>query len=216
MLRCYNWLSLFLFPAFCTYCKDLIRARKALCPTCMQMIKSLASTKISITEKYQIPIYTVGAYQEPLKQLVLAKLYGDKLACYYMAQLMYEQIAMLQVDYLVPIPLHWTRYAKRGYNQSEEIAHYLSRKMGVPMLKVLKRTKQTPFQSCFDKVGRQKNMQDAFQLVMPEHKRKEFSYKRLVLIDDVMTTGATLHAAGRALLALKPLGLSAVVLARTH
>ena len=182
----------------------------------MQTIKPLATVKLTLTQKYQMPIYAVGAYQEPLRQLILAKAYQDKLACYYMAQLMFEYMGgQLQADYLVPIPLHWTRYAKRGYNQSGEIAHYLSGWSGIPMLDALKRTKRTPFQSQFNKEGRQENVQNAFILNLSDDKRKQLRYKQFILVDDLMTTGATLHAAGRTLLPLRPLGIKGVVLART-
>ncbi len=208
--------ALLLFPAFCTYCKDLLSARNALCAHCAQAIKPLASIKLTLTQKYQMPIYAVGAYQEPLRQLILAKSYQDKLACYYMAQLMFKQVSgHLQADYLVPIPLHWTRYAKRGYNQSCEIAHYLSGWSGIPILHALKRTKRTPFQSQFNKEGRQENLCDAFILNLSDQQLKELRYKQFILVDDVMTTGATLHAAGRRLLPLKPLGIKGMVLART-
>ncbi len=182
----------------------------------MQAIKPLATVKLTLTQKYQMPVSTVGVYQEPLRQLILAKSYQDKLACYYMAQLIFEQMGrQLQADYLVPIPLHWTRYAKRGYNQSSEIVYYLSRWSGIPILNALKRTKRTPFQSQLKKEGRKQNLKDAFILNLSDQQLKELKYKQLLLVDDVMTTGATLHAAGRMLLPLKPLGLQAIVCART-
>ncbi len=212
----WHTVGLFLFPAFCTYCKDLLCRRDALCVRCKQAIKPLVTVKLTLTQKYQMPVHAVGAYQEPLRQLILAKSYQDKLACYYMAQLMYEHMGnQLQADYLVPIPLHWTRYAKRSYNQSVEIARYLSRWSGIPILNALKRIKRTPFQAQFDKVGRQENVHNAFTLHLSDAKRTACMFKQFMLIDDVMTTGATLHAAGRVLLPLKPLGLRALVCART-
>lgn len=206
-----------LFPAFCTSCKDLLLERKALCVDCIKEIKPLVSTKLIITQKYEMEVHAVGAYQEPLRQLVLAKSYQDRLACYYMAQLIFEHTVCkeLAADYLVPIPLHWTRYAKRGYNQSVEIANHLSRLTGLPILHALKRVKRTPFQMQFDKEKRKTNVQDAFCLALRKDQYEQVMYKRLILIDDVMTTGATLHAAGRQLLLLKPLSIRAVVFART-
>lgn len=206
-----------LFPAYCTACHDLLAERKALCFACIKEIKPLVSAKLTITQKYQMEIYAVGAYQEPLRQLIVAKSYHDKLACYYMAQLIFEHVMQNQLtaDYLVPIPLHWTRYAKRGYNQSVEIVNYLSRWTGIPVLQPLKRIKRTPFQMQFDKEGRKNNVNDAFQLILSDEQQQMIKHKRLLFVDDVMTTGATLHAAARQLLVLKPLSLKAVVLART-
>lgn len=220
MINIFAWwrnLQFILFPAFCTSCKDLLNERKALCVDCKRDIKPLVSTKLTVTQKYQMEVYAVGAYQDPLRQLVLAKSYQDKLACYYMAQLIFEHTVFkeLQADYLVPIPLHWTRYAKRGYNQSVEITRYLSRWSGIPILNLLQRVKRTPFQMRLGKDDRHANLEDAFKLDLHKDQFDQFAYKRLVLIDDVMTTGATLHAAARQLLPLKPLAIRAVVLART-
>lgn len=161
-------------------------------------------------------VHAVGAYQDPLKQLILAKTYQDKLACYYMAELIFNHMQSIDMsaDYLVPIPLHWTRYAKRGYNQSHQIAKYLSRWSNIPIVHALKRVKRTTFQAQQqDKAGREQNLQAAFTSVCSAD--NQLRYKRLLLIDDVMTTGATLNQAGRTLLAFKPLSLKAVVLART-
>jgi ComF family protein len=205
------------FPAYCTSCHDLLYERKALCCGCTGIIKPLVSVKLIITQKYQMEVYAVGAYQDSLRQLVLAKSYQDRLACYYMAQLIYEHLMcnQLTADYLVPIPLHWTRYAKRGYNQSDEIAYNLSRMTGIPLLYALNRVKRTPFQMQFDKEGRKSNVEDAFKVILSQEQIELMKYKRLLFVDDVMTTGSTLHAAARELLPLKPLSLKAVVLART-
>lgn len=205
-----------LFPAYCTACHALLKECRALCSVCIADIKPLVSAKLIITQKYQMEIYAVGAYQDPLRQLVLAKSYHDRLACYYIAQLIYEHLMreQLSADYLVPIPLHWTRYAKRGYNQSDEIAHYLSQLTGIPVLYALKRIKRTPFQMQFNKEGRKNNVEDAFTLMLAGEQLQKSKYKRLLLVDDVMTTGATLNATARQLLLLKPLSLKAVVLAR--
>lgn len=162
-------------------------------------------------------VHAVGAYQEPLKQLILAKSYQDRLACYYMAELIFNHMRSMNMsaDYVVPIPLHWSRYAKRGYNQSHEIAKHLSKWTGVPIAHILKRVKRTAFQAQQDKSGRYENVRAAFALAYSKDQCNALRYKRLLLVDDVMTTGATLHEAAHTLLALKPLSLKAVVVART-
>ena len=207
-----------LFPTFCTACKDLLFERKALCCECAREIKPVVSTKLIVTQKYAVEVHAVGLYDGPLRQLILAKSYSDRTACYYMAQLMYEHLIEekgLPFDYIIFIPLHWTRYAKRGYNQSQEIARYISRWSKVPIANIVSRTKRTPFQVMFDKAGRQSNVKDAFSLRITKDQFKDFTHKRFLLIDDVMTTGATLQAVARELLVLKPLAIKACVLART-
>jgi ComF family protein len=206
-----------LFPAFCTGCKDIISQRTALCNECCAQIKAVVSTEIIVTQKYGLQVYAVGAYQEPLKNLILAKSYQDIVACYYIAELMYRHMKAMQLtaDYLVIVPLHWTRYAQRGYNQSEQIAYYISRWSGIPVFKGVRRTKKTMFQAQCSKEGRHTNVQDAFILKGDPATLAQLKHKRLLIIDDVMTTGATLTAVSRVLLTLKPLSLQAVVLART-
>lgn len=215
--KLYDILMACLFPAFCTACKDVIFKRVALCDDCYVQIKPVVSTKIIVTQKYGLTVYAVGAYQEPLKQLVLAKSYQDIVACYYSAQLMYQYMVTMQLtaDYLVVVPLHWTRYAQRGYNQSEQIAYYISRWTGIPVFNGVRRTKKTMFQAQCSKEGRHANVQDAFELKGDHATLAQLKHKRLLIVDDVMTTGATLTAASRVLLELKPLSLQAVVLART-
>ena len=96
---------------------------------------------------------------------------------------------------LVPVPLHDTRLARRGYDQALELAAPLSRRLRIPLLAdVLLRTRATAPQSELDAVARQRNLRRAFTVradaALPDH---------VVLVDDVMTTGATLEAAARAL-----------------
>ncbi|PJJ98907.1 amidophosphoribosyltransferase [Lysobacteraceae bacterium NML03-0222] len=96
---------------------------------------------------------------------------------------------------LLPIPLHRARLRQRGYDQALELAKPLSRALGIPLLRsALCRHKATAPQSQLDKHARQRNLRDAFRLAsacpLPRH---------VALIDDVMTTGATLEAAARIL-----------------
>lgn len=217
LLRIGHALRWVLFPTFCVSCKCLLQINYSLCDGCKKEIRPLVSVAVPITKKYAITVHAVGAYRDPLRKLILAKSYHDMLACYYIAQLIFETFGnRIQADYLVPIPLHWSRYAKRGYNQSWEIAMHLSRLTGIPLLHVLQRHEHTRFQAACTYEQRYTNVKDAFTLILPDHQPIEkYRYKKLLLIDDVMTTGATLRAASKVLLLLRPLGLSALVLART-
>ena len=70
----------------------------------------------------------------------------------------------METDYFVPIPLHWSRYAHRGFNQASIIANYLSKHTQTPMASLLMRSKRTVFQSRLKMSDRQGNVEKVFSL----------------------------------------------------
>ena len=123
----------------------------------------------------------------------------------------------MQADYFVPIPLHWSRYAHRGFNQAHIIAKYLSKQTHTPMANLLMRSKKTLFQSRLKMSDRQGNVENVFSLHPWYTWRSElekFKGKHLMLVDDLCTTGSTLKSAARALQVLKPASVNAIVCCR--
>ena len=101
-------------------------------------------------------------------------------------------------DYIVPIPLHWTRRAWRGYNQAAEMARVLARLSGKPWIDPLKRCSRRPFQSRVqDRKSSIANVRDVFALT--RRGKPLVAGKRILLLDDLMASGATLTAAAREL-----------------
>lgn len=94
----------------------------------------------------------------------------------------------------VPVPLHWRRRWQRGFNQSEELAC----RLGLPVLRVLRRVRHTRAQASLDAGARQANVHRAFA-IRRRFRGRALAGLSLVLVDDVMTTGATLEACARAL-----------------
>lgn len=95
----------------------------------------------------------------------------------------------------VPVPLHWTRLAVRGYNQAQELARHLSKSLGQPMARGrLQRTRRTRSQTGLDAAARHRNLREAFRWTGPG-----LDGSGVVLIDDVLTTGSTAAACTRAL-----------------
>ncbi len=121
------------------------------------------------------------------------KFSGDLASGRSLARLMACRFAPACVGHpvLVPIPLHRDRLRRRGYDQAAELARPLATLLGLECRLVLRRGTATVAQSSLDASARQRNVRDAFQCVAP-------APAHVVLVDDVMTTGATLHAAARA------------------
>ena len=105
-----------------------------------------------------------------------------------------------EADWIIPLPLHWTRYYQRGFNQSAELAHAIIKAAHIPADKyrpdLLKRIKKTESQGHKNRQQRQRNMQGAFQVTDPANCIKNAS---VLIIDDVLTTGASLSSAARCL-----------------
>jgi ComF family protein len=103
----------------------------------------------------------------------------------------------LTPDIIVPTPLHWTRKLQRGFNQAELFSRMLSHFSGVPVETALRRVKRTHQQAKLNREQRKKNLSGAFSV----KKGANFKKRDILLVDDVMTTGATLHSAAAELAA---------------
>lgn len=96
------------------------------------------------------------------------------------------------VEAIIPIPLHKKRYAERGFNQAELIAQMVSRATDIPVSTSLVRVRATPHQARLGKEERMVNVKDAFHA-------PQLPYKRVLLVDDVYTTGTTMQEAAKTL-----------------
>ena len=100
---------------------------------------------------------------------------------------------------LVPVPLHRARLRHRHFNQAEEIARVLAKQFGLPVLKALRRTRQTDTQTRLSRQQRMANLRGAFTVSRSGHRWLDTSPAGAVLIDDVLTTGATVHECAKTL-----------------
>jgi competence protein ComFC len=105
-------------------------------------------------------------------------------------------------DMIAPIPLHWSKQLRRGYNQSLLLARSIAHNTGLTLLDVLKRTRRTKSQTKLTDNLRRENITGAFSVRL-----NNIANKRVLLIDDVLTTGATMNECARV---LKQAGAAAV------
>lgn len=104
------------------------------------------------------------------------------------------------IDFVCPVPLHWSKYLRRGYNQSEEIARGISEEAGIDLSLELRAKRSHRTQTSFSHIERQSNVKDIFTLRHAER----YAGKTILIIDDVCTTGATLTSAAETILAAQP------------
>lgn len=165
-------------------------------------------------------VRAAATYEGVARNLVLALKEGDRLDA---ARLMATQMARSAQDFvashgeeapvLVPIPLHWRRRLARRFNQSATLARRISEETGLPLaLDTLRRTRATPRQTRLRGEERREGVQGAFR-ALPGATR--LARRRVLLVDDVMTTGATLDAAAAALRAAGVAEVNGLVFARS-
>jgi ComF family protein len=120
---------------------------------------------------------------------------------------------LTDADMLIPVPLHWRRAWSRRYNQSGALARVIERQSGVKIAsEALRRVRPTQQQIGLTRAQRASNVQGAFKVA--PHRQSEIQGRRVILVDDVLTTGATVDACARALLRAKAASVDVLVFAR--
>ncbi|MCD6423486.1 MAG: ComF family protein [Elusimicrobia bacterium] len=187
----------FIYPPYCGGCGKLLplTTKSLVCDECRNFILSCAP---QISFNRNLKVITCTKYEGIAKNLVVElKFKGIKSLGRDIAKFMIFAFEKFlkgdNFDVIVPVPLHKKRMDERGFNQAEILAREISRATKIPMKKhILKRTKNTPSQRDFDKKGRFENVKNAFF-------SKSVNGKKVILVDDVFTTGATISSCEKTL-----------------
>ena len=197
----------FVAPFFCYHCKFYLESDVPFCNDCIQLIKPVVAQWLALEANQLIQIHAISAYDGPIKSLVTAQRAFDKKASRHLGNLIaqLDVMRLLSFDYIVPIPLHAKRERLRGYNQAQEMARSLSVLTGKPVKSCLRRTRATVSQRLLKRYERHENLRNAFELT------EDISGKSILLVDDLMMSGATLYQASLVLRSGNPLAIHAVV-----
>jgi len=155
--------------------------------------------------------YCFGAYEGALRELIhLYKYGGVKTLARPLGDLLARALPRDEsFDGITPVPLHWRKLWSRGFNQSALLARVLARRSGIPVVPALRRVRFTSAQAGLSNTSRRKNVAAAFGVRRTGGFAQKLAGRRVLLIDDVLTTGATAAACANA---LKRAGVTRVAL----
>lgn len=210
------------YPPQCLACREITAEAASLCPACwrgMPFISrpycerlgtpfavDLGGALLSPSAIADPPVFrrarAVARYDGVARELVHRLKYSDRQELALgLGRLMQMAAAesLADVDVIIPVPLHWTRLWQRRFNQAAALAAVVARGSGKPMEPLwLRRRKATRRQVGLSRAERQHNLQGAF--IVPEAAKPLVRGKRVLLVDDVLTTASTANAAARVLM----------------
>ena len=184
-LKCFSKVTFIDYP-FCATCGKMLESSYGdftddfLCATCQTY------------PRYFDKVRSLFQYDDISKNVVMKiKNHADSFVAKTCAVMIFSRYKDIfrQADCLIPVPSHWSRLLKRGFNPADIIAIEFSKITNLPVYTILKRTKKTSYQKGKNICERLNNVRNAFSCP----KNNELLGKTIILVDDVMTTGATLN-----------------------
>ena len=212
------------FPRCCLLCgQRLLKGEEHICFRCLVALPRTHLQKENELEKSlwgKLPIERANAFLfyakggDVRKLLFDLKYYGNADLGHFLGRCMASELLpsgfFNDIDYIVPVPLHARKQKKRGYNQSEVLAEGIASVTKIPMDKhLLIRNKDIETQTHKGNYERWENVRNVFECLSPE----KLSDKHILLVDDVLTTGATIVACADALGKIPGLRISVLTLA---
>jgi competence protein ComFC len=184
-----------LFPPHCIFCGAVIPSGTQICEKCEEEISNIDAVKyMNVPEAGKTILCVVPySYSGQVRQSIIRfKFQGQKQFASFYGEKMGEQIQKselnLDFDAITSVPISAQRRKSRGYNQSELIARVVANRMGLPYREYLMKITDNKEQHKLSQKERQKNVRGVYQPLQQE----EMIGKNILLIDDIVTTGATL------------------------
>lgn len=207
----------------CAACEEDLRFKKSCCSQCALPLPNLNfgsqdTSNLVCGDCHQLPkpfrrVFAAAEYDASTSHLIYAYKEGHQWqAARALSHLLVQKLAddhhWINDAVLIPVPCHHSKLATRGFAQALEISRYLSRKLGLPTRELLTKIHQGPEQKSLNREERLKNLDKTFHAIdtAPSH---------CLLIDDVLTTGATAIAASKTLIGAGATTVDIGVLART-
>jgi competence protein ComFC len=191
MKKLFNSILNLIFPPRCEVCRK--GSEEALCPECFGQIKFM---------KTHLGIHSVSVYEGVLRTAIhrfkfkKRKYLAEPLGILLVKYLSHNpRLDMNELEVIIPVPLHRKRERQRGFNQARLLAEIIGRYYDKPVVSALERVKNTKAQFDLPRDERFQNIKQAFKVVDP----KSVYNKRILLLDDIYTTGATIAECSRAL-----------------
>jgi ComF family protein len=215
-----------IFPELCQACgENLVQGERLICTACtydlpytnfhMQPDNVVARQfwgRIDVAMVYVLLYFAKGGKVQKMMHRFKYRnmpLIGNKLGSMAGSRLA-ERQAATPIDVIIPVPLHPQKLKLRGYNQSAQFAQGLASRLNLPVdTDNLVRVKHTDTQTKKSRFSRYENMKEVFTVLNPE----QFAGKHILLVDDIITTGATLEACGIELLKIEGVKLSLAAIA---
>lgn len=202
--------------AWCQECFDRLPWNKRCCTRCAEPLTSVRQVLCTHCRS-ELPAFS-GAhvpfiFEGPIRQLVhnfkfeASPRAGHLMVDLYLETLTGDRESRSENEVLLPVPLFAGRSQERGFNQADWFARQLGRHLDLPVINAT-RLVDTPSQRMLGRQGRRDNLNDVFQLHLP-------SASRVVIVDDVVTTGATAQSLARTALAAGAMNVAVLAFART-
>lgn len=201
----------FVFPRICHVCgENLPHDARFVCPACLSRLPRTLyhRTPDNAMERRfmgQFPFRAATGHFFYTRESAIATLIHDMKYRKFrsLASFLGEEVAaellptgfLSDIDMIVPVPMHFMKKARRGYNQTEEISKGISKIVGIPVADNLRAVRGHRTQTSLSLESRIRNVEGVFRVKNPE----ELTAKSILIVDDVCTTGATLSAAAIAL-----------------